>query len=66
MDNTPTEIKTQIQTNIKDSLKRINKNLTILASGFGKFTYPGTGELRFGQPRIGDHGNIFADVDYLP
>lgn len=65
LDKTPENIRDQISSNLRASLKQMGHTLSQNFRGMGRFTYPGSGELEFGDPILTEKGDIVATVDYL-
>ncbi|GAB1312052.1 hypothetical protein MFIFM68171_02262 [Madurella fahalii] len=65
LDDTPTKVTTAIRDNISDAVKKITEGLEGKFDYSGRFTYPGTSELEFGDPKINQWGDIYATINYM-
>ncbi|KAK3986940.1 hypothetical protein QBC44DRAFT_247173 [Cladorrhinum sp. PSN332] len=64
--NQDNEIAAEFQQKIKTSLDLCVQSLKNGLVNTGKFVYPGNGTLRFLNPCINRHGNVLAELEYLP
>ncbi|KAI0454542.1 hypothetical protein F5B21DRAFT_514631 [Xylaria acuta] len=64
--NQDNEIATEFKNKLKSSLDLCVQNLESGLINTGKFVYPGNGTLRFLNPCINRHGNVLAELEYLP
>ncbi|CAP67922.1 uncharacterized protein PODANS_1_17947 [Podospora anserina S mat+] len=60
------EIAAEFKQKLKTSLDVCVKDLQNGLINTGKFVYPGNGTLRFLNPCINRHGNVLAELEYLP
>lgn len=56
----------EIRKALRERLAQLIKSLKAKFRSSGRFVYPATGTFQFGEPRLADNGDVYADVDYLP
>lgn len=56
----------EIRKALRERLAQLIKSLKAKFRSSGRFVYPATGTFQFGDPRLADNGDVYADVEYLP
>ena len=62
--STPVQIQTTIQNNMTQQLSHLQETLNAGFTDQLKFTYPGNGQLNFGDTIFNDLGDLLAEIKY--